>query len=272
MTVVAAPADVSSLDTGRLRRTGAPRPLGQVVLEGGSWQRLVEWGDESHLGSAAFWIEETRRRTSPVSLRVGRTLAEEVALCLLGGYGVNEAMATHAFEAVRDAGLLDLSRPPTVKEVEAVLRAPMIVDGYAGPVRYRFPAQRAGRLAAAMTTLAQEPPGGALSPRELRTFLTTLNGVGLKTASWVVRNITRSDDIAIIDVHVRRAGVVAGVFDPGWTLPKDYMRFEEAFCAWAALGDVPTADMDVCIWSTLARLGRTARVLFGVERLADLDK
>ncbi|QWF21776.1 hypothetical protein KM427_23095 [Nocardioides sp. LMS-CY] len=96
--------------------------------------------------------------------------------------------------------------------------------------------------------------------------------MGPKTASWVVRNITRSDDIAIIDVHVRRAGVVAGVFDPTWVLPRDYLRFEEAFCAWASVGGVPTADMDLCIWSTLARLGTTARLLFGVERLTDLDQ
>ena len=93
----------------------------------------------------------------------------------------------------------------------------------------------------------------------------------MKTASWVVRNLHRSDDIAVIDIHIRRAGIVAGVFDPEWVLPRDYLRFEEAFCAWAAAGRVSTADMDVCVWSTLARMGTTARVLFGVERLADLD-
>jgi thermostable 8-oxoguanine DNA glycosylase len=110
-----------------------------------------------------------------------------------------------------------------------------------------------------------------LSPRQFRTLLTRLNGVGLKTASWVVRNLTRSDEIAIIDIHIRRAGVAAGVFDPDWVLPRDYLLFEEAFCAWAAAGGVRTADLDLCVWSTLARLGTTARLIFGVERLADLD-
>jgi hypothetical protein len=204
-------------------------------------------------------------------LRVGRTLAEEVVLCLLGGYGVNEAMCTSAFWAVCDAGLLDMQRPPTAADVENVLRAPMTVDGYARPVRYRFPAQRAGRVAAALEALARQEAPTDRGPRELRAFLTTLKGVGPKTASWVVRNITRSDDIAIIDVHVRRAGVVAGIFDPAWALPRDYDKFEEAFCAWAAVGGVRTADMDLCIWSTLARLGTTARLLFGVDRLSDLD-
>lgn len=246
--------------------------LGHVLLQGSSWQRSVEWLDPSCLGSAAFWVEETRRAPSAPSLRMGRTVAEEVALCLLGGYGVNEAMSTHAFWAVREAGLLDTGCPPSAGAVESVLRTPMVVDGYARPVRYRFPTQRAARVAAAVAFLSEDPvEPSELSPRQFRTFLTRLNGVGLKTASWVVRNLTLSDEIAIIDIHIRRAGVAAGVFDPDWVLPRDYLLFEEAFCAWAAAGGVRTADLDLCVWSTLARLGTTARLIFGVDRLADLD-
>lgn len=245
---------------------------GRVLLQGSSWQRSVDWLDPSCLGSAAFWIEETRRTPSVPSLRMGHTVAEEVALCLLGGYGVNEAMSTHAFWAVREAGLLNTGCPPTPEDVESVLRTPMVVDGYDRPVRYRFPTQRAARVAAAVAFLSKDPvEPSELSPRQFRTYLTRLNGVGMKTASWVVRNLTRSDEIAIIDIHVRRAGVAAGVFDPSWVLPRDYLLFEEAFCAWAAAGGVRTADLDLCVWSTLARLGTTARLIFGVQRLADLD-
>jgi N-glycosylase/DNA lyase len=244
---------------------------GVVTLAGNSWRREVEWRDHSWLGSAAFWVEETRRSPSPSTLRIGQSLAEEVTLCLLGGYGVNEAMCTSAFRAVRDAGLLDTKRPPQASDLEEVLRTPMTVEGYARPVRYRFPAQRAERVAAAVEALSTGGVPSDLEPRELRAFLTTFKGVGPKTASWVVRNITRSDDIAIIDVHVRRAGVVAGIFDSQWVLPRHYDKFEEAFCAWASVGGVRTADMDLCIWSTLARLGTTARLLFGVDRLSDLD-
>lgn len=244
---------------------------GHVTLCGSTWMRTIDWMDESCLGSAAFWVEETRRRARPQTYRMGRTLAEEISLCLLGGYGVNEAMSTGAFWAVRDAGLLHTASPPTSDEVEAVLRQPLAIAGYARPVKYRFPNQRAKRVAAAVTALGQEPPPPDLDPRELRDWLTRLPGVGLKTASWAARNVTRSDDIAVIDIHIRRAGVFAGVFDPKWTLPRDYAAFEEAFCGWAAAGGVPAADMDACVWSTLARLGTTARLFFGVERLADLD-
>lgn len=256
-------------ETAPTEATGSESEI--VAMQGASWRRDVLWRDHTCLGSPAFWVEETRRRPSPPTLRIGRNLAEEVALCLLGGYGINEAMCIAAFHALRELGLLDTMRPKSASTIEKVLRAPMAVDGHARPVRYRFPAQRAERVAAAINTLALEEPPTASTPRELRDFLTTLKGVGPKTASWVVRNLTRSDDVAIIDVHVRRAGVVAGVFDTGWTLPHDYNKFEEAFCAWAAVGGVRTADMDLCIWSTLARLGTTARLLFGVDRLSDLD-
>lgn len=249
-----------------------PRPDRRVTLAGTTWRRSVNWQDPSCLGSAAFWIEETRGTPKAPSLRMGNSLAEEVALCLLGGYGVNEAMSTHAFWAVRDAGLLDPSSPPTAAQIESVLRTPMAVTGYQRPVKYRFPTQRAARVAAAVAFLSKNPiDQTSLRPRDLRTSLTQLEGVGLKTASWVVRNLSRSNDIAIIDIHIRRAGIVAGVFDPAWTLPRDYLLFEEAFCAWAQAGQVQTADLDVCVWSTLARLGTTARLIFGVERLTDLD-
>jgi N-glycosylase/DNA lyase len=250
---------------------GTEVPL--LHLNGLTWHRSVPWLDASCLGSAAFWIEEVRRSPRQRSLRVGRTLIEEVSLCLLGGYGINEAMATHAFWAVRDAGLLDPCVPPSVEAVAAVLRTPMSVHGYSRPVRYRFPAQRSTRVAAAVAALTHDPVDlESVSPRELRARLTRLDGVGLKTASWVVRNLTRSDDIAVIDIHVRRAGLVAGVFDPAWVLPRDYLLFEEAFCGWARAGEVATADLDLCVWSTLARLGAKARLLFGVERLTDLDQ
>ncbi|CPU63356.1 N-glycosylase/DNA lyase [Mycobacteroides abscessus] len=154
---------------------------------------------------------------------------------------------------------------------EALAR-PFDLPGRPRPVRYRFPMLKAERLSSAieMLTTLTAPPASA--PRELRDWLIQLPGVGAKTASWVVRNLTRSDDIAVIDVHIRRAGIVAGVFDREWTLPKDYRRFEEAFVEWASVGGVPTADLDACIWASLAGLGRHARVIFGVKSLAELDQ
>ena len=248
-----------------------PEPIGRdVVLVGRDWSRPVHWWDATRFATPAFWVELTRRRPVPVTYQIGTTLLEEVALCILGGYGITERMATAAFHRVREAGLVN-GQPITADAVAAVLSAPFQLPGSPRSVHYRFPRLKAQRLAAAVETVRHSEPPGIDQPRVLRDWLITLPGVGPKTASWIVRNLTRSDLVAVIDIHIRRAGIVAGLFDPAWRLPRDYGRFESAFVAWARIGGVPTADLDACIWSELAALGPAARSLFGVNHLSDLD-
>lgn len=246
-------------------------PVGRdVVLTGSGWSRRVHWWDCTRFGTPAFWVELTRQRPSPVTYQQGTTLLEEVAACLLGGYGITERMAAAAFIRVREAGFLT-GEPVEERTITATLSTPFPVGDTGRAVRYRFPASKAKRLAAAIGMLGHVEPPSCDEPRELRGWLTMVPGVGPKTASWIVRNLTRNDLIAVIDIHIRRAGVVAGIFDPAWRLPRDYRHFEEAFVAWAGIGGVPTADLDACIWSELASLGMAARTLFGVTRLSDLD-
>ncbi|MEZ0355398.1 hypothetical protein [Mycobacterium sp. SA01] len=256
------------------RDSGPPRtfePLGgHAVLAGSAWQRTIRWYDPSYLGTPAFWVEQTRQRSSPKTYQIGSNLLEEVALCLLGGYGISEQMTLAAFGRCQELGLLT---GETTDEASflAALSQPLELAGRDRPAHYRFPKLKAQRLSAAIRHLAATTPPSADCPRTLRNWLVELPGVGPKTASWAVRNLTRSNQIAVIDIHIRRAGVAAGVFDPLWRLPRDYEHFEEAFVAWAYLGDVGTADLDACIWSSLAALGRGARTLFGVATLGDLD-
>ncbi|MBB2924116.1 hypothetical protein [Cellulomonas cellasea] len=241
-----------------------------VLLSGSDWSRTVHWFDATYLATPAFWIEQARQRPRPETYQVGSTLLEEVALCLLGGHGITEQMAYVSFARLRAEGLLT-GAPQSVTTLHAALARPFDLPGRPRPVRYRFPMLKAERLSAAIDVLATTTPPSRDEPRVLRDWLLRLPGVGAKTASWVLRNLTRSDDIAVIDIHIRRAGVVAGVFDPAWKLPKDYRRFEEAFVEWARVGGVPTADLDACIWASLAELGRHARVVLGVNTLSDLD-
>ena len=107
------------------------------------------------------------------------------------------------------------------------------------------------RAAAGRTGAGPSPTCGAVAP-----------GLGPKTASWVVRNHYGSDDVAVLDVHVIRAGVAAGVFDPAWTPGRHYRRMEQLFLAWADQDDVSAADLDAVIWAeqaAAARRRRTAR-------------
>ena len=214
--------------------------------------RVVQWGCRWQVGTPAFWVGMTQTvqggNRDIQRHRLGRTLAEEVAACLLGGHGIPHQVGLAAFEAVRDSGLLD--RRPDPAEIEAVLRLPIMIGGRRA--KYRFPAQKASYLSVALRRLqSSDPPQSAL---ELRNWLLGLPGVGPKTSGWIVRNFLGSDEVAIIDIHVFRAGVEAGVFDSRWTPARDYQRLEALFLCWARAGRVPAAELDAVIWSECARM------------------
>ena len=215
--------------------------------------RQVRWGHPWQVGTPAFWVglaqvTETQSGTER-SYRLGSTLAEEVAACLLGGHGIPHQVGLAAFAAVRENGLL--GRTPCPEEIERVLRAPLTVGGRA--VRYRFSRRKAAFLSAALDGIQRgDPPESA---RELRQWLLRLPGIGPKTSGWIVRNYLGSDEVAIIDIHVHRAGVEAGVFDSAWTPGRDYERLEALFLCWAQAGGVRASSLDAVVWSERARRG-----------------
>ncbi len=229
-----------------------PGPVVELARQGEV--RSVRWGQPWQFDTPAYWVAQAKMFRPIDNYRIGANLAEEVAACILGGYGLPAAVGVRAFETVRDTGLLDDDCSVTAFEIERVLRAPMLVGDRL--VRYRFPRQRARRVAAALERLrgARPPVHGV----QLRDWLLCLPGVGLKTASWIARNHTGTDDVAIIDVHVLSAGKRAGVFDPSWTAARDYARCEALFLAWARFGGVRASVVDACIWNQLSRNGQIA--------------
>lgn len=204
------------------------------------------WGRFDSPGTASFWVSQAARRNSfrdRVRAEVSSTsLQEQLVFCLLGGHGVTTEMAQATYAEL--CRRVDMHSSPSTALIESALQLPIQLRGRM--VRYRFWRQRARRIAEALQSLkAEEAPS---DPRELRDWLTTFPGVGMKTASWVVRNTTGSDDIAIIDIWVVRALTLAGVFPATWKLPRDYARYEQAFLSYAAAGGVSASVLDWCIW------------------------
>jgi thermostable 8-oxoguanine DNA glycosylase len=232
------------------------RQTSVLALHVGGQPRLVPWRQRYEIGSAAFWIDQTIRSRIPARHALGTSLREEFVACILGGYGITGPMTLAAFHTVRDAGLLQEGGHPSESDIEAILRAPLRVAGHDRPIRYRFARQRAERIANGLAMLDDLPSAEVTSARELRDALLAIPGVGMKTASWIARNVQDSDDLAVIDIHIHRAGVVAEVFDRAWSLPKHYRWFEDAFCGWAQAGGVRTADLDACVWNQMARVSR----------------
>jgi N-glycosylase/DNA lyase len=242
-------------------RCTAHEPLGSVVdLDVAGDAISFYWGLPHELGTVAYWMQQTRLMDTPECYALGETLAEEIAACLLGGHGVPADIGLAAYQALRGAGVL--APPARPAEVyEALLMTPIEVVGRPRRVRYRFARQRAERLAGALSVLeASTPPE---EPLALRSWLTELPGIGPKTASWIVRNYCDSNDVAIIDIHIQRAGLAAGFFSPAWRLPRDYGLFEHAFRRVAALAGVPAAALDACIWDQMRRIGSARSILLG---------
>ncbi|WP_180282296.1 hypothetical protein [Azospirillum oleiclasticum] len=238
---------VSALVDGQYREWTLPNEDEEVVPG-------VRWGRADEVPSPAYWAALALMRPGWDGAFVSHsgTLAEEVAFCILGGFGVTAELGQAAFERLRDLGLLTPSPNADHTPIEAALMAPLSVAGR--QVRYRFPRQRAARLAIAMRELHQAPPSED-DPLAFRNALLRIPGIGPKTASWVARNWLGTDDVAILDIHILRACRVIGVIEDTWTLPRDYAALERRFLAFATGIGVPASVLDAIMWTQMRILG-----------------
>ena len=245
---------------GEMRNLCLPDP-GENVLPGVAWGRFDEFFTPA-FWKARLWIDGDN---SPLmDYAIGRSLREEVAACLLGGFGMPAEVGLAAFERLRDRGLL--TGTVSVLAIEQALREPLSVGGR--HVKYRYPGLKSRFLNAAMERMDREPaPLG--NPLALRDWLVTFLGIGPKTASWITRNVMHTDDVAILDVHVIRAGLLMGLFSPGSKVPRDYFRMEERLVAFASAFDVKLSRFDSVLWCYMRRLnGLALDALSGVTRAA----
>ena len=101
----------------------------------------IRWGRFQHFFTPAFWYTQVliaEQRGFPEKPRLGHTLAEEVAACLLGGYGMRAELGLLAFRRLKEHGVFCKTPPP--HHIVHLLEAPLQVGDKA--VRYRYPRQR----------------------------------------------------------------------------------------------------------------------------------
>lgn len=213
----------------------------------------VAWGAIDAFPTPAYWAYQVlARRVTGTSMRyrLGTTLTEEVAACLLGGHGIPASVGLAAFEHIRRAGLLQQGREMASEaDLQERLSAPMALNGK--QVRYRFARQKARYLRSALERLAAEP-APTCSGRSLRDWLLPVQGIGFKTASWIARNWLDADDVAILDIHILRAGMLAGFFREGLSVERDYLALEQQFLAFARGLGVRPSELDALIWHEMA--------------------
>jgi len=230
---------IHCVDRGSWVELSFPDPA-EDILPGSSW------GKADELFTSAYWaaIGRSEAPSAIGAKRLGETLIEEVSACLLGGYGIPAEIGLAAFDRVLDSGLL-AEESPAEEAILEVLSAPLTVGNRSA--RYRFARQKSHYLANAIRRIQSATPPldqGVV----LRDWLREIPGIGWKTASWVARNWLDADDVAILDIHVVRAGQLAGVFGTDARLPRDYRGLESLFVEWSfALGVRPSV-LDTVIW------------------------
>jgi len=240
---------VYAMHRGTMARLDLPAAE-EEVLPGVAWGRAEECLTPAYWASQV-WMNEADQ--TYCHYRLGTTLIEEVAACLLGGHGIPAEVGLMAYERVRDSGLL--ASTPSAEDLETLLRTPLLVKGR--PIRYRFARQKAVYLSTALARLHAQsayPQSG----RDLRAFLLELPGIGPKTASWITRNWLESDEVAILDIHILRAGAAAGFFPKKVDLAKTYFRLEESFLAFAGAISCRASVLDNFMWHQMRQIGHLA--------------
>lgn len=218
----------------------------------------VRWGDYWAPFTPAYWLSQywmkglDRVERSPYQAR--GDVVEELVFCMLGGFGITAELAMAAFEACSEAGLIDR------REIEGtawqeVLLHPLSVQGRLQ--RYRYPNQKARHIAAAMRHVV-EFPLDQKDGRDLRDALIKIKGVGHKTAGWVARNCLDTDDVAILDIHLVRAGILCDIFNPKQKVERDYREMEERYLDFCHALSVRPAVMDCLMWDQMRTYGKIA--------------
>jgi thermostable 8-oxoguanine DNA glycosylase len=235
---------------GEVREKWIPAPKVRVYEE-------LRWSEPGIVFSPAFWAHQVWLFDLPnqTNYRVGKSFEEEVVACLLGGFGIRYELAMAAFESLKDEGILEFKNI-SGNSIERVLRRKMCVNG--SSIHYRFPSQKAKYIAAALKILRHcQPPFGA-GPKAVREWLTEVPGIGPKTSAWIVRNWFSCDSVAILDIHIVRAGLLTGFFHHGSSLIDHYDELEDRFLRFAEAIEVSPAALDVVMWEQMRNFGSYA--------------
>jgi N-glycosylase/DNA lyase len=222
----------------------------------------VRWGAFEAFPTPAYWFYQVfanRVRGAPLEYKLGRTLAEEIGACLLGGHGISASVGLAAYEHLRSQGTF--AGKPSETQLVTWLQQPLLVNGRS--VRYRFAAQKARYLAAALKRVHEAP--ATTSGKTLRDWLLQVPGIGYKTASWIARNWLRADDVAILDIHIVRFGRAIGLFPPQLTVERHYTELERLFLEFSRRVDVRPSELDAVIWFEMASSPRSVRQLVAPE-------
>jgi thermostable 8-oxoguanine DNA glycosylase len=237
---------VFGLRNGKAVRFSIPAP-NEIIFDG------IRWGRHEEFFTPAYWASQTLiAGLQGTDHRIGRTLNEEVAACLLGGHGIPAEIGLAAFMHLRSLGMLETGRAPSERELHEALSQPLRRGERM--VRYRFARQKASYLSPVLRALDYDDPF-LDNDLAFRNWFLAFKGIGPKTASWIARNWLGSNNVAILDIHIHRAGLICGIFSPRQTISRHYFEMERQFIRFANAMDVSPSHLDAVIWTQMKEAG-----------------
>ena len=184
-------------------------------------------------------------------------IEDELLFCLLGGYGITEEHGRSAWTTVRQLEPFSeiWQDDDLFQQIMTTLESPQFKPRRAdGSLRrYRFPKRKSALIVEARKWVRSHKPLEKCllywdDPKDRRQILLACPGLGLKSASWLLRNLGMGDGLAVLDVHLVRALQDAKRIANEIRLPRDYYAVEKAFLDWCHELDAPSAAFDLFIW------------------------
>ncbi len=213
--------------------------------------------DYCTLYTDAFWklqYEVYDKCCHKESLKERRgSFIDEIVACLLGGFGFKAEIGWAAFERLKKRNLI--KRGIDYCSLVNALSEPLKVgDSWK---HYRFPRQKSKYV---YDFLCRKDLDCAPLDNDIafRSWLLTINGIGPKTASWITRNYFQSDNVAIIDIHLYRAGLLTGFVSPDLDIQKDYFIIEKCFLEYCHSLKVRPSVMDMVMWTNMKKTNKIA--------------
>lgn len=221
----------------------------------------IDWESAGRRFTRSYWeVQYHLDNSSCCDYRLGSNLEEEVVACLLGGYGFKAELGLLAFHRIKNLRLI--RRGTRFEELEKAISAPFRWNGK--EVHYRFSHQKSKYI---FWFLQRNDIDELENLRgiKLRDKLMTIKGIGLKTASWIARNYGNCEDVAIVDIHIYRAGRLAGFINSKWDMQKDYYKIEESFLDFCHSINALPSKMDSLIWNQMKESNRRAIELLNIK-------
>lgn len=217
----------------------------------------IKWGNFCQLYTPAFWkylyICQSPFEKGNVH-RLGDNIIEEIIACLLGGYGIPSEVGILAFRRLKEMSLIFPG--VSLAEIEKALASPFLLEN-GNQIKYRFYNQKSKYI---HRFLSREDLQiiNTNSDISFRNWLLSIDGIGPKTASWITRNWLQSENVAILDIHLIRAGQIAGIFNKNNVPFKNYYELERSYLSFCTAMDVLPSNMDAIIWSYMKKTNKLA--------------